>query len=1095
MCKSTPSTDLFFLGRLADFTREAYRYSIALSGTAAFAVSLSPWGEAATAQNVSAAADGVGTVVEHNGNTYTVGGGTRSGANLFHSFEQFGLAPHEIADFLSNPQIQNVIGRVVGGDPSVVQGLVRLSGGNSNLYLMNPAGWVFTEGASLDVPGSFGATTASGMAFGSGLFAANGAVDFSQLTGEPTALLFNNDTAGTILNQGDLAVTAGQNLWLVGNSVVSTGQLTAPGGEVTLAAVPGGSQVKLSHDGMVLSLLLAANPLADDPQAGQHQGLNPLDLPRLLTGGSEIGSADAIAVADDGTVWLTNTQGQTLAVGGQGDVAIAGPISGQRVTFIAAGTVTPSDPTLIKGDITVAKSHPGSDAPVTYTFIDSRADAPHSLLFGGQAGTITTLVDRDQDGIAQVTDKLTAERLNGEVGAIAIVAEGNAGNFWLGKTWLNADTLQDHTAEFQAWSGALTETADLLLYSCFTAMGTVGENFVNTLAALTGTEVAASVDATGSANFAANWDLEYQTGAIATPLPFTPDTLAAWDGKLAAQTVTILADNLDGADGQTTLREAVRDVGVGEQILFNVAGQIDLSLGAILWQNENVTLDGTGTDGNRIVVDGQNAAQIFNITANTATINNLTLQNGNNTTGSGGGISHTGNGTLSLNGAIVQNNRAKWNGGGIFSQGNVALNATTVTQNQSNQGQGGGLVSRGNITLNASTVTQNSTTGQGGGISSQGNITLNTSTVSNNTASQGGGGVHLSAPAGLATVTDSTLAGNSSGFRGGGIFSQQGAVRLTNTTVSGNRAVGGGGISANDTIEITRSTLDGNSAQSRGGGIDAKGSVLLTNATLSGNLSGWNGGGVSADAAFEAVHSTLVNNSAVNRGGGIYINGNTTFTLHNSIVASNQSGVGNQDLWIKTNPTVTVTHSLIRDDVGLAAWGITTTGGNILGVDPKLSALGNYGGPTRTHLLAADSVAIDAAASSLLSTDQRGQMRVVGGAADIGAVEMQAAVPSTAPPPSSIFSSPLWAGEVSSLTDRPSRGGLSCGVPNFELLAGETAAERSAYRLRSIAQEPRFAGISNFCQPEANPSEESSGAIAIGKNANPVISKDTKPHR
>ncbi|WP_204101727.1 MULTISPECIES: filamentous hemagglutinin N-terminal domain-containing protein, partial [Spirulina sp. CCY15215] len=94
-----------------------------------------------------AAPDGTGTIINYNGNTYHINGGTQAGANLFHSFQEFGLNPQEIANFLSNPDILNVVGRVTGGNPSIIQGLIQLTGGNSNLFLMNPSGWVFTQGA------------------------------------------------------------------------------------------------------------------------------------------------------------------------------------------------------------------------------------------------------------------------------------------------------------------------------------------------------------------------------------------------------------------------------------------------------------------------------------------------------------------------------------------------------------------------------------------------------------------------------------------------------------------------------------------------------------------------------------------------------------------------------------------------------------------------------------------------------------------------------------------------------------------------------------------------------------------------------------
>jgi hypothetical protein len=63
------------------------------------------------------ASDGTGTLVTPNSNPnqFDIQGGTQSGANLFHSFSQFGLDQGQIANFLSNPTIQNILTRVTGG--------------------------------------------------------------------------------------------------------------------------------------------------------------------------------------------------------------------------------------------------------------------------------------------------------------------------------------------------------------------------------------------------------------------------------------------------------------------------------------------------------------------------------------------------------------------------------------------------------------------------------------------------------------------------------------------------------------------------------------------------------------------------------------------------------------------------------------------------------------------------------------------------------------------------------------------------------------------------------------------------------------------
>ncbi|MGC1396266.1 MAG: filamentous hemagglutinin N-terminal domain-containing protein, partial [Coleofasciculaceae cyanobacterium] len=105
------------------------------------------------AQSLIVAPDGTRTIITPNGNRLDISGGTVSGGtNLFHSFQKFDLNFQETANFISNPQVQNIFGRVVSGNASIINGLIQVTGGNSNLYLMNPAGIIFGQNASLNIP-------------------------------------------------------------------------------------------------------------------------------------------------------------------------------------------------------------------------------------------------------------------------------------------------------------------------------------------------------------------------------------------------------------------------------------------------------------------------------------------------------------------------------------------------------------------------------------------------------------------------------------------------------------------------------------------------------------------------------------------------------------------------------------------------------------------------------------------------------------------------------------------------------------------------------------------------------------------------------
>ena len=280
-----------------------------------------------SAQSITPSADGTGTTITtKDGQIYNIKGGTLSGdgKNLFHSFEKFGLNPGEIANFLSNPEINNILGRVVGGDASNINGLIQVMGGNSNLYLMNPSGFVFGKDASLNVPAAFSATTANGIGFADGWFNATGENNYQSLVGTPNSFVFGTRNPGSIVNAGDLAVGEGQSLNLTAGKTINTGSVSAPGGNITLAAVEGENLVRISQKGMILGLEVAPDNL-------RTQG-TPLSLPELLTGGGKITAATGVEVDANGTVSLT---GSEVAIPQTSGTAIAsGKLDGSNVNVL-----------------------------------------------------------------------------------------------------------------------------------------------------------------------------------------------------------------------------------------------------------------------------------------------------------------------------------------------------------------------------------------------------------------------------------------------------------------------------------------------------------------------------------------------------------------------------------------------------------------------------------------------------------------------------------------------------------------------------------------------------------------------------------------
>jgi len=97
-----------------------------------------------------------------NNNEYTIiqDLGKIAGNNLFHSFQEFNLDAGETATFSGNGNIQNVISRVTGGNPSNINGTIRNTIPHANTYLINPSGILFGEYSKLDVQGGFHASNA-----------------------------------------------------------------------------------------------------------------------------------------------------------------------------------------------------------------------------------------------------------------------------------------------------------------------------------------------------------------------------------------------------------------------------------------------------------------------------------------------------------------------------------------------------------------------------------------------------------------------------------------------------------------------------------------------------------------------------------------------------------------------------------------------------------------------------------------------------------------------------------------------------------------------------------------------------------------------
>ena len=265
---------------------------------------------------------------------FLIEGGERSLDNLFHSFSEFSIPNLGSAYFNNATDITNIFSRVTGGNISDIQGLIRANG-TANLFLINPAGIVFGENASLDVGGSFFASTAESVVFGDG-------VEFSAIEPQEAPLLTINITPGLQMgaNSGDiiinntghsltgnfrspitnqepnistipgLQISSGKTLGLVGSNVtLDGGIITVPSGRVELSAI--GNQNPSSQVGLQIE---------DGQWQLTHDTIEPAGNIQLLQqalvdasgngqGTVQIRGAN-LTMADGSIVWLENRGSQ-----------------------------------------------------------------------------------------------------------------------------------------------------------------------------------------------------------------------------------------------------------------------------------------------------------------------------------------------------------------------------------------------------------------------------------------------------------------------------------------------------------------------------------------------------------------------------------------------------------------------------------------------------------------------------------------------------------------------------------------------------------------------------------------------------------------
>ncbi len=179
----------------------------------------------------------------------------------------------------------------------------------------------------------------------------------------------------------------------------------------------------------------------------------------------------------------------------------------------------------------------------TVLFIDGNVTDYQTLIAGVITGTEVVILDTEQDGILQITEKLSQYH---DIDSIHILSHGRQAELQLGNTALNLYTLNIYRSAIQSWNLALNNTSEIFLYGCNIAKDLLGQLFVRELGNTIATNIAASMDITGAKALGGSWTLAFRHGQISDDAIFNQSTLESYPATLATETISFAEDELSG---------------------------------------------------------------------------------------------------------------------------------------------------------------------------------------------------------------------------------------------------------------------------------------------------------------------------------------------------------------------------------------------------------------------------------------------------------------------------------------------------------------------------------------------------------------------
>ncbi len=748
--------------------------------------------------------------------------------NAIINWQNFSINPNEITRFLQQGADSSVLNRIVGQNPSQILGALQ---SNGKVFLINPNGVVFGQGARVDVNG----LVASSLALSNADFLA-GRGNFGDASGA---------LAGKVENHGNITTPNGGQVFLLAPNVENSGIITAPNGDVILAA------------GHTVQLVDARHPevrvVLSSPES------TALNLGQVVSQAGRIGNygalvrqkgvlnADSAVIGANGQVLLKASRDTLLEQGSRTSALAAGQggqvtLLGERVGLLGNATVDVSGD-LGGGTALVGGDYQGKNPQLPnaqFTYFSPQASIMADATQHGNGGKVVLWADHGTQAHGTVTAQGGLQGGNG-----GLVETSGKQVLDVAGASINA-AARSHSGKNGSW---LLDPSDITvvhgsiggLSSGVFDPGTsssIGDTQINstlsggtdvTLQTSSGTGGAGLITINGSSDAGGAVAIINRGGGDRSLTLITSGVININSGAtIAGQSGDPLSVNLQGSS-------------------LNLAGSIDNAGGATILSGD-ATLLGTLKNGTLSTANSitSNSGTFDNVTvAGTVTLgsssnlfidNNLTLANagvlnlGNSTVyfQSPGTVqlASTGSSTVNLAGGTLLagylvNGQTLQIDAGVTLQGygTVSDSSLSVLRNA------GQIVSNtGGQTLNlmVSNITNDGALKADSGTLTVGHISWN----NNGTMSVGASGT-------LNLDFDSTVAGLGSVTRSGGVVNFNGILDNSNNTLD----VGGSGPFGSGGLTLLGGTIMGGTILSSDSTVfNGNGAAKVDGVTLSGNL-------------------------------------------------------------------------------------------------------------------------------------------------------------------------------------------------------------------------------------------------------------------